>query len=620
MWGSDLGYTARARDDSRLTVLFGDTWASPVQGCQYPGTSDNDLQATLPVQRPPMFSPGAPPPASGKAPTCDFLEYRHAEPRDATSWPHIRLFPNANARPDDASLDMSGLRTPIAAFSDGDRMLGLFQRFDPVQCGSGSECPSGMQCSSDPTYRGVRLGECSRLINIVADDAGPDYCTTDADCVPGSSCNPGTRGVCLATGPFDVETPRGRVAPTWYRDDPKRAIATVVYVAAAIWPERPAHYATLARFATNRFTNATARTVAYFDPQNPDSNDYSLGYHTLLIWGRNTFVETAGAQALPFLAYVPLDELRGAPEAAVWRPRFFAGYGSDGSPVWSEQESDAKPIYNDDARLVEKSKDLLEWSEPEFDQVAQMSLSWAAPLSRWVMLYGGDLPAFMVLDPKTGKTREPVHHQWAPGAIHMRAAPHPWGAARALPGEQGWSSAEPIVTRQLAAPYLACGAAGPGALPGCVEESDGFRPFVLMGALASAATSDSPASFTSVAKNCVVGELARQFQETLSGDPIGRLYAPNIIDEWTEEVTTEAQRTHGERSVELYWNVSTWNPYQVALFKTQLTAKPLGAVSVGSEDGELGLLHEQLERSHARERIAGRSELRRPNADREAVR
>jgi hypothetical protein len=144
------------------------------------------------------------------------------------------------------------------------------------------------------------------------------------------------------------------------------------------------------------------------------------------------------------------------------------------------------------------------------------------------------------------------------------------------------------VTRQLAAPYLACGSDGPPGLPGCVEDHEGFRPFVLLGALASAARQDSSVGFATVAKTCVVGEIARQFQEALSGNPIGRMYAPNIIDEWTQEVTDDATRARGERSVELYWNVSTWNPYQVALFKTQLTAGAVGGALASTGETPVG--------------------------------
>jgi hypothetical protein len=94
----------------------------------------------------------------------------------------------------------------------------------------------------------------------------------------------------------------------------------------------------------------------------------------------------------------------------------------------------------------------------------------------------------------------------------------------------------------------------------------------LASALASAALDAPEPGFGPVAKSCIVGELARAFQATLSGNPIGRLYAPNIIDEWTQEVTDDEERSRGARSVELYWNVSTWNPYSVALFKTRLSA------------------------------------------------
>ena len=83
----------------------------------------------------------------------------------------------------------------------------------------------------------------------------------------------------------------------------------------------------------------------------------------------------------------------------------------------------------------------------------------------------------------------------------------------------------------------------------------------------------SQQQFTDVAKSCISGELARAAQDALSGDPIGRLYAPNVIDEWTQDITDETQRARGERSAEIYWNVSTWNPYQVVLIKTQLTAR-----------------------------------------------
>ena len=594
IWGSDLGLTTHVRDDSKLTMLFGDTWASPIANCQYPPSPSNDLQATLPLQRPARFQPGpVTTPINQRAQTCDFLEYPLERSDDVASWRRVRLFASPSARSTDAPLDMSGLRTPLTAFSDGERLLALFQRNDPVQCDRQADCPSDMRCTSDPAYRGPWIGECSRFVELV-EDAGPDYCRDEGDCVPGASCNPTRKGVCLTARPFDVDTREGPATPPWYRDDSKRGLASTVYVAAAIWPDRPADYATIARFPTHRFQNATGRTVAHFDPEHPENNDYRPGYHTLLLWGRSSFVESGGAQLLPFLLYVRLDDLRGAPGKWAWKAHFFAGYDRDGKPMWSEREDAAKPVYGDHARRVPGKGNALEWSEPEFDQVAQMTVSWVEPLARWVMLYGGDLPAFMVMDPRTGDTRRPTNLQWASGAIHMRSAPHPWGAASLPPSdaqgvrapgtssELGWSSAEPILTRQGAAPYLACDEAGPDALPGCVQERSEWRSLALLGSLARGAVSGLPGGFADVASSCIGGEFARAAQEYLSGNPIGRLYAPNIIEEWTQDVTEAAARERGERSAELYWNVSTWNPYQVVLIKSQLTLRELSNTKVSA--------------------------------------
>jgi hypothetical protein len=351
-----------------------------------------------------------------------------------------------------------------------------------------------------------------------------------------------------------------------------------MYVAAAIWPDKPAEYATLARFSTNRFQNLAARSVAYFDPEHPEKNDYRPGYHTLLVWGRASFAEVNGAQALPFLLYQPLAELRGEPANVRFRPRFFAGLSPAGKPTWSEHESDALPIYGADAQLVEAGGTKLKWREPELDYVNQMAVSWVAPLSRWVMLYGGDVPAFLVLDPKTGRARDPVNLPYSPGAMHLRAAAEPWGG-----GPRGWSSPEPVLTRNVAAPYLACGDRGPDALAGCLVQGAPDDTFDPLGTLASLAVNE-PKKLDSVAASCMFGEAAQAVQTALSGDTIGRLYGPNILDDWTEDVTDDAARARGERAVELYWNASTWNPYQVVLWKTRLAGAPGVARARGTTD------------------------------------
>ena len=46
----------------------------------------------------------------------------------------------------------------------------------------------------------------------------------------------------------------------------------------------------------------------------------------------------------------------------------------------------------------------------------------------------------------------------------------------------------------------------------------------------------------------------------------GILYAPNIIDAYT--------RSDGAGGLDVFWNVSTWNPYLVALLRTTVRPSP----------------------------------------------
>jgi hypothetical protein len=211
--------------------------------------------------------------------------------------------------------------------------------------------------------------------------------------------------------------------------------------------------------------------------------------------------------------------------------------------------------------------------------VNQMSFAWIAPLGRWVMLYGGDDPAFIVLDPGSATAPPPVHLQRSPGAIHFRVASHPWGRARKeSPASDGFTSAEPVLTRREAAPYLACGDGGEKELPGCLKQGDPNGPLALFGTLANLSTKLNVGGFADVTAKCLGGAVAMAGQSALSGNPIGRLYGANIVDEWTAEVKDE--RAPGLRAAEIYWNASTWNPYQVVLFKTELRIESEGERAV----------------------------------------
>jgi hypothetical protein len=557
VYGTDLGFTVRdPQDESRLAILFGDTWARPGGACQYPMPGSDDLLGWLPAKRPSVLQAG--PPTSRGPSACQSLNYSRTDDRDRTSWQRIRLLEGGDGNDRDSVLDTGTLKTPVSAFSDGQKLFAIYGRNDIAYCKRSRECPVDMECSRDPSYRGKRLGVCART-SAANDGAAPTYCRDVSDCGPGFGCKSADRGVCLAASAFKIRSPRGLVAPSWYRDDPRLGIAQTMYVAARVSAERPADFAIVQRFVTNRFIDVAAKTVAHFDEEHPETNDYRPGSHTLLLWGRRTFFAMGGTQNLPFLLHVPLSDLRSGKGTIRWRPRFFAGYDTAGAPQWSDRESDAEPVYGTDARLSVDGR--IEWVEPEFDYDNQMTVSFIAPLGRWIMLYGGDLPAFMIRNPITGETPNPTFLQPSPGAIHLRTAPHPWGRLRADPLQNpGFSSPDPVLTRGVAAHYLACGSGGDEETPGCIE-----------GARAEPRDSTSAPVSLGTALSCVMGDFALSTQHRLSGNPVGRLYAPNIIDEWTEDVTGKTTLlSPEERVVEIYWNVSTWNPYQVVLVKTRL--------------------------------------------------
>jgi len=102
------------------------------------------------------------------------------------------------------------------------------------------------------------------------------------------------------------------------------------------------------------------------------------------------------------------------------------------------------------------------------------------------------------------------------GPIYMRTSEHPWGP---------WTSPVPFVE-----------AGDPDALTGLYAPDGGI--------LHSTRCTSDP---------CVVSEVILNEN--------GWLYAPNIVEPWVRE---------SDNGVDIFWHVSTWNPYQVVLLKTQL--------------------------------------------------
>jgi hypothetical protein len=234
----------------------------------------------------------------------------------------------------------------------------------------------------------------------------------------------------------------------------------------------------------------------------------------VLIWGRPHSVGSGsvGRDARLYFGYADMPEHD--PHARfAWSVRYFAGMDGD-RPRFSTSQRDAVALDIAGEPSAERER---------FDVVDRTAVSWVAELGVWVMLYGGDfappvLNAF--LGPNFARAvRDPE------GAIHARFARQPWGPWSApvpalIAGDSSLATPEPGSEYAPGGMLYHYGCAGPGCIPGETAISHALTPY-------------------------------------------GFLYAPNIFDPWTET------REDG-RAVDIYWNVSTWNPYEVVLLRTRI--------------------------------------------------
>jgi hypothetical protein len=155
----------------------------------------------------------------------------------------------------------------------------------------------------------------------------------------------------------------------------------------------------------------------------------------------------------------------------------------------------------------------------------------------------------------------------------MRTAAHPWGrASLASPIEQAWTKPTPVLVQQELADLLTCERPGAVTTAGCTVPR---TPIELISEVVEWASETTPDDWRSTAGACLLGNYAFASLYSLAGSDTPHLYGANIIDAWTDDVTARLpDLAPDERAVELYWNVSTWNPYQVVLLKTQLRARP----------------------------------------------
>jgi hypothetical protein len=495
-YGADLGWTFVHRGEQQ--ILFGDTWATARSVCNGVPTHD-DSQGTIPLR-----------PPGDAVPSVVFTTQKS----DPTQLSHLFVYR------DGESLSMGYGQVPITAYSDGDHAVGIFGRGDFVRC----EPPSpGAEPACTPpredrhavldsaTGGGLRceqsVGECLPLLQGIDSlcDLG-----TKAGCLPTQTCTPAT-GYC--------------VDPTSSQNDGRPETAPLLVAHKIDFgfqdPDDPTTYRSVATWRTNKFLNLTARTVRRF-AFGPRGNDYRPGGGALLVFGRPGYVAEQGREARLYLMVHALPMKLDASGHARFRPWVYAGVNpKTGWPRWTPLESKAQPLAMDGVVGGDPH-------EP-YPIVAQLAVSYVGePIKKWVLLYGGDVNDFGLIDPAHARPG-PV-----PGAMQLRFADHPWGP---------WSPPQPHL--------------GPGS-----PDAPG-TPYGPGGVLYHYACVDQPGA------PCARTDPSRPFDAFLPGCPsvsagfdIGRFYGANIIDAWT--------RPDGHGGVDMLWNASTWNPYAVILLKTNL--------------------------------------------------
>jgi hypothetical protein len=493
LYGTDLGWTFVHQGE--LRIFFGDTWPTDDSVCD--GFPENDdAQATLPLAPPAVGAP----PLSVDTP-----------PGNPAEFARMLIFLGGR------SLSLSYGQVPLAGWSDGARAAALFGRGEAVPC---EVRPTGPRlCRSPQTAPGEPPFSPTGKYLTCAADLGtcqpatfglslPCDVASNAGCGPGETCEPSATGFCI-----------DRTSSVVGGDPADRAFAVVHEQLIGV--ERPnerAHYDTVARWRTNKFINAGARSVAKFTKTGVDA-DWSPGGDALLVWGRPNWAREPGRQNQLhlYLAVIDLPVARsnGKPRDA-FTPLFFAGLDARGRPRWTTNEAYAAPL----------AMDGVPGGDPDDVQPIpnQHGMAWIGePIHKWVMLYSGGSGFSLV--PEPGPAR---------GAIRIRFADQPWGP---------WSPAVPHLApgdfRVAGDPY------GPGGImyhPGCVDQPG-----------LPCAASDPHRPTDSFEPGC---------SSPLSRFDLGILYAPNIIEPWS--------KADGLGGYDLYWNVSIWNPYAVPLYRTKL--------------------------------------------------
>jgi hypothetical protein len=481
LFGTDLGLTFM--HGGRHEILFGDTMPYATFYCDNHDPVQDDSLATLPSSPP------------GGVPPLDFVTL----PGDPTQYATLQLIRGGTVLP-------TGLgATPGTGFSDGQHAFAMIGDLELATCNgsAATDCGSqvGLTCTHD-------VGTCSPLVGTF-----PTFCdvATGQGCALGQTCTASAEGYCadLTSSKYDG-TPSS--VPFTLAHDVELSVQH---------DDEPAVFDSVYTFATTKFNSVVARTVARLSDDGRD-HDFSPGTGAVLMWGRPGFSGEDGRQSQLYLLKHTLPLPLGSDGRVAFTPGFFAGVDPNtGEPRWSAAQGDAVAIAMDGKRNGNPSEPLV--------VVNQFAMSWLGPpVNKWMMIYGGDVPDNLLIDPNAANA------QGTRGPLRVRFADWPWG---------------PFSPPQI---YLSPGSP--------TNRGDPYGPG---GFLFNTACLDQPDA------PCARTDPVRPADTMIPGCPtpavqldIGRLYGANIIDAYTQPSP--------EGGLVVTWNVSTWNPYGVVLMRSRV--------------------------------------------------